>query len=38
MNDHLDGCNKIISYLLNLEVEINDEDKAVLLLNLLPES
>ncbi|KAM7500938.1 hypothetical protein LguiA_025352 [Lonicera macranthoides] len=38
MNDHLDGFNKIISDLQGLDVEIDDEDKAILLLNSLPES
>ena len=38
INDHLDGFNKIISDLLNLEIEIDDEDKAILLFNSLPKS
>ena len=38
MNDHLDGFNKIISYLQGLEVGINDEDKAILFINSLSES
>ena len=34
----LDDFNKIITDLLNLDVKIGDEDKALLLLNSLPES
>ena len=38
MAEHLDDFNKIITNLLNLDVKIEDEDKALLLLNSLPES
>ncbi|KAM7477355.1 hypothetical protein LguiA_025568 [Lonicera macranthoides] len=38
MNDHLDGFNTIILDLQGLDVEIDDEDKAILLLNSLSES
>lgn len=38
MNTHLDSFNKILADLQNLEVEIVDEDKALLLLNSLPDS
>ena len=38
MAEHLDDFNKIITDLLNLDVKIDDEDKALLLLNSLPES
>jgi cell division cycle protein 20 (cofactor of APC complex) len=37
MNKHLNDFNKIIADLKNLVVEINDEDKALLLLNSLPD-
>ena len=36
--EHLDDFNKILTDLLNLDVKIDDEDKALLLLNSLPES
>jgi len=38
MNEHLNDFNKIIANLKNLDVEINYEDKALLLLNSLPET
>ena len=38
MAEHLDDFNKIITNLLNLDVKIDDEDKALLLLNYLPKS
>ena len=38
MNNHIDGFNNIILYLQGLDVGIDDEDKAILLLNLLLES
>lgn len=38
MIEHLDNFNKIIADLQNLEVEIKDEDMALLLLNSLPET
>ena len=38
MNDHVDEFNKIISGLKSLEVGIDDEVKAILLLNSFPES
>ena len=38
MNEHLNSFNKILADLQNLDVEIDDEDKALLLLNSLPES
>ncbi|KAL7168168.1 hypothetical protein ACSBR2_038582 [Camellia fascicularis] len=39
MIDHLDGFNKILADLLNLDIEIEDEDKkkALLLLNSLSD-
>lgn len=38
MNDHFNGFNKIISDLLNLEIEIYDVDKEILLFNSFLES
>ncbi|KAK0583590.1 hypothetical protein LWI29_038519 [Acer saccharum] len=38
MIEHLDNYNKILVDLQNLDVEISDEDKALLLLNSLPET
>ena len=38
MIEHLDNFNKILADLQNLDVEISDEDMALLLLNSLPES
>jgi cell division cycle protein 20 (cofactor of APC complex) len=38
MNEHLNDFNKIIADLKNLDVEIDDEDKALLLLNSLPDT
>ena len=38
MIEHLNNFNKILADLQNLDVEIIDEDKALLLLNSLPES
>ena len=38
MAEHLDDFNKIITDFLNLDVKIDDENKALLLLNSLPES
>ena len=38
MAEHLDDFYKIITHLLNLDVKIDDEDKALLLLNSLSES
>lgn len=38
MNEHLNNFNKIIADLKNLDVQINDEDKALLLLNSLPDT
>jgi hypothetical protein len=38
MNEHLNDFNKMIADLKNLNVEINDEDKALLLLNSLPDT
>ena len=38
MAEHLEDFNKFITDLLNLDVKIDDEDKASLLLNSLPES
>ena len=38
MTEHIDEFNKIISDLLNMDVDMKDEDKAILLLNSLPES
>lgn len=36
--EHVNEFNKILSDLLNLDVEVADEDKTVLLLNLLSDS
>ncbi|TXG64884.1 hypothetical protein EZV62_011878 [Acer yangbiense] len=38
MIEHLDNYNKILADLQNLDVEISDEDKALLLLNSLPDT
>ncbi|KAM7466611.1 hypothetical protein LguiB_014173 [Lonicera macranthoides] len=38
MSEHVDEFNKMISDLLNLNEDMKDEDKAILLLNSLPES
>ena len=38
MNEHLNRYNKILADLQNLDVEIEDEDKALLLLNSLPDA
>ena len=38
MNEHLNDFNKMIVDLKNLDVEIDDEDKALLLLNSLPDT
>ena len=38
MSEHLNDYNKILDDLQNLEVEIKDEDKALLLLNSLPDT
>lgn len=35
---HLDAFNQLVADLLNLDEEIKDEDKALILLNLLPDS
>ncbi|GFZ02006.1 hypothetical protein Acr_15g0006150 [Actinidia rufa] len=37
MHEHLNAFNKILADLQNLDVEIDDEDKALLLLNSLPD-
>jgi cell division cycle protein 20 (cofactor of APC complex) len=37
MNEHLNDFNKMITDLKNLDLEIDDEDKALLLLNSLPD-
>jgi len=36
--EHLNFFNKVISKLLVVDVKIDEEDKALILLNLLPES
>ena len=38
MNEHLNSFNKILANLQNLDVEINDEDKALLFLNSLSDT
>ncbi|KAL7258699.1 hypothetical protein ACSBR1_004749 [Camellia fascicularis] len=38
MNEHLDNFNKILADLKNLDVRTDDEDKALLLLNSLPDT
>ncbi|KAK0597154.1 hypothetical protein LWI29_022302 [Acer saccharum] len=38
MIEHLDNYNKILADLQNLDVEISDENKALLLLNSLPDT
>jgi len=38
MNEHLNDFNKMIADLKNLDVEMDDEDKALLLLNSLPNT
>eukprot|EP00268_Persea_americana_P009428 TRINITY_DN13788_c0_g4_i2.p1 TRINITY_DN13788_c0_g4~~TRINITY_DN13788_c0_g4_i2.p1 ORF type:complete len:117 (+),score=26.76 TRINITY_DN13788_c0_g4_i2:400-750(+) len=37
MTEQLDEFNKIIDDLVNIDVKVDDEDKALLLLNLLPD-
>ncbi|KAG8498395.1 hypothetical protein CXB51_006971 [Gossypium anomalum] len=37
MNDHVNSFNKILTDLLNLDEKFEDEDKALLLLNSLPD-
>ncbi|KAG8492015.1 hypothetical protein CXB51_015325 [Gossypium anomalum] len=37
MNDHMNSFNKILADLLNLDEKFEDEDKALLLLNSLPD-
>ncbi|KAK5803675.1 hypothetical protein PVK06_031324 [Gossypium arboreum] len=37
MNDHVNSFNKILADLLNLDEKFEDEDKALLLLNSLPD-
>ena len=37
MNDHVNSFNKILVDLLNLDERFEDEDKALLLLNSLPD-
>ena len=37
MNDHVNSFNKILADLLNLDERFEDEDKALLLLNSLPD-
>ncbi|KAG2692926.1 hypothetical protein I3760_08G075400 [Carya illinoinensis] len=38
MSEHLNSYNQILADLLNLDVEIEDEDKTLLLLNSLPDT
>ncbi|KAJ8626068.1 hypothetical protein MRB53_019375 [Persea americana] len=38
MSEHLDDFNKIIADLMNIDVKIDDKDKALLLLNSLPNN
>ncbi|KAG2687294.1 hypothetical protein I3760_09G044700 [Carya illinoinensis] len=38
MSEHLNNYNQILADLLNLDVKIEDEDKALLLLNSLPDT
>ncbi|KAJ8625128.1 hypothetical protein MRB53_033658 [Persea americana] len=38
MTEHLDDFNKIIADLMNIDVKIDDDDKALLLLNSIPDS
>ncbi|KAJ8637632.1 hypothetical protein MRB53_011899 [Persea americana] len=38
ITEHLNGFNKIIPDLMNIDVKINDENKALLLLNSIPNS
>ncbi|KAJ8630395.1 hypothetical protein MRB53_023718 [Persea americana] len=38
MTEHLDDFNKIIANLMNIDVKIDNEDRALLLLNSLPNS
>ena len=37
MNDHVNSFNKILADLLNLDERFEDKDKALLLLNSLPD-
>ncbi|GJX58337.1 hypothetical protein Tco_0289727 [Tanacetum coccineum] len=36
--DHIDKFNKLIPYLMNIDIEIEDEDHVLMLLTLLPSS
>ena len=36
MNEHLNRYTKLLTDLINVDVEVNKEDKAVILLNSLP--
>ena len=36
MNEHLNRYTKLLTDLVNVDVEVNEEDKAVILLNSLP--
>jgi len=33
INEHMNSCTKLLTNLVNVDVEINEEDKAVILLN-----
>ena len=37
MNDHVNSFNKLLAYLLNLDEQFEDKDKALLLLNSIPD-
>jgi len=36
INEHLNRYMKLLTYLVNVDVEIDEEDKTVILLNSLP--
>ena len=37
INEHMNSCTKLLTDLVNVDVEIDEEDKAVILLNSLPQ-
>ena len=37
LDDHIDGFNKVCDTLKSIDAELNDEDKALLLMSSLPK-
>ena len=37
IDEHMNNYTKLLTYLVNVDVKIDDKDKAVILLNSLPE-